>query len=208
MAGITKIKTRAGIEVVKRTGPDGKERYTSFHVKLVEKLGEVTLTQLRVVAEESREMILDKLFAGSARFPGSRVVSRPPPGSARRLDIPTSDRRPYRHAPLADSTVARKAALDQDGRRLIATGEYAYGIEVFRGTKNGKRYYTVRPKPGKHIDSGVTHRVLAAFHEFGTSKMPARPHWGPVLRVVKRIMDTSRPDIRAEALRLALRGAR
>jgi len=206
MAGLKHIKTRDGVEVVKRTGPDGKERITSFHITLFKKLEEATLTQLRVLAEESREMILDKLFAGSARFPGKRVVSRPP--QLRRSDIPTSERRPYRHPPLADSTVTKKANAQQDGRRLIATGAYVEGIEVFRGSKNGVPYYTVRPKPGKHPDAGVTHRVLAAFHEFGTSKMPARPHWGPVLRVLRRVMEQRGPEVRAEAMRLALREAR
>jgi len=206
MAGITHIRTRDGVEVVKRTGPDGRERITSFHITLFKKLEEATLTQIRILAEESREMIVDKLFAGSARFPGTRVVSRPP--QLRRPDIPTSDRRPYRHAPLADRTVADKVDAEQDGRRLIATGAYVYGIQVFRGMKKGKPYYTVRPKPGKHPNAGVTHRVLAAFHEFGTSKMPARPHWGPVLRVLRRVMEQRGPEVRAEAMRLALREAR
>lgn len=198
-----KLTTREGRELVKRTGPDGKELIESFHIRLYRRLEEMTAVQLRVIAEESREMVLDRLYAAKPQAPGAATVARPE--RERRPDIPTADRKPFRHAPLAPSTVERKAAADQDGRKLIASGEYTYGIEVFKGTENGVTYYTVRPKPGKHPDAGVTHRVLAAFHEFGTSKMPKRPHWGPVLAVVKDIVKKRRKKIRADALRKALR---
>jgi hypothetical protein len=197
------MTTREGRELVTRTGPNGKPIIESFHLRLYKKLAEATAVQLRVIAEESREMVLDKLYAARPQPPGAAVLPRPP--QERRPDIPSAERRPFRHAPLAPRTVDRKADAGQDGRKLIATGEYTYGIEVFKGTAGGETYYTVRPKPGMHPEAGVTHRVLAAFHEFGTSKMSKRPHWGPVLAAVKAIVATRRKKIRAEALRKALR---
>ena len=202
MAGL-KMSSREGRELVTRVGPDGKPIIESFHLRLYRRLAEATAVQLRVIAEESREMVVDRLYAARPQRPGQVVVDRPP--IARREDIPIADRAPFRHAPLAPSTVKKKNDAEQDGRKLIATGDYTYGIEVFKGTEKGETYYTVRPKPGKHPDAGVTHRVLAAFHEFGTSKMPKRPHWGPVLRAVKGVVDSKRKSIKAEALRKALR---
>jgi hypothetical protein len=198
-----KLTTREGRELVTRTGPDGKPIIESFHLRLYKQLADATAVQLRVIAEESREMVLDKLYAARAQAPGVASVVQPP--QTRRADIPTAERKPFRHTPLAKETVERKAEAEQDGRKLIATGAYTAGIEVFKGTQGGDIYYTVRPKPGKHPEAGVTHRVLAAFHEFGTSTIPKRPHWGPVLRVVKSILRSKRKSIRAEALRKALR---
>jgi len=203
---MARIKTSEGVEVVTRTGPDGRERITSFHADLYKQLEGATATQLRVLAEESRELILDKLYNGTSRPPGRRRVPRPE--RMRRPEIPTSERRPYRHKALAESTVQDKARAELDGRRLIATGEYTYGIEVFRGKRAGSVYYIVRPKPGQHSRAGVTHRVLAAFHEFGTSQIPARPHWRPVLRVVRDELRNRRDEVRAVALRTAIRGRR
>ena len=199
-------KTRDGIEVVRRTGPDGRPIIESFHARLYEQLAEAGLVQIRVLAEESREMILDKLYEGNVRPPGQASVPRPP--RMRRSDIPTSERKPFKLRALADTTVKKKAAAGRDGRRLIESGEYTYGIEVFRGTKNGVPYYIVRPKPGKHSEAGVTHRVLAAFHELGTRTTPKRPHWGPVLRVMKRTLMERGPDVKAAALRAAVRGVK
>jgi hypothetical protein len=198
-----KLTSREGRELVTRTGPDGKPVIESFHLRLHRRLEEATAVQLRVIAEESREMVLDRLYGARPQPPGQAAEPRPP--LLRRPDVPTSERAPFRHAPLAPDTVARKAREGQDGRKLIATGAYTYGIEVFRGTEGGRIYYTVRPKPGNHPDAGVPHRVLAAFHEYGTSTTPKRPHWGPVLRAVKAIVDKRRKSIRAEALRKALR---
>jgi hypothetical protein len=203
VAELTKTITREGRELVVRTDPNGKKVIKSFHLRLYKKLGEATTVQIRVLAEESREMVLDRLNAARPQPPGQLFVERPP--RKRRPNIATSERRPYRHAPLAPDTVARKDKNEQDGRKLIATGVYTHGIEVFKGTERGVIYYIVRPKPGKHPEAGVTHRVLAAFHEFGTSTIPKRPHWGPVLTVVRNILKKRRKSIRAEALRKALR---
>ena len=199
------VSRRAGTTTITRT-VNGREVIAGFHVRVVEETMRATLTQMRVLAEESRELIIDKLMAAKPQRPGKIAVDRPE--RLRRRNMPTVDRRPFRHRALAASTVRGKASAEEDGRKLIATGAYIEGIEVFKGMKNGKAYYTVRPKPGMHPDAGVTHRVLAAFHEFGTSTMPARPHWRPVLRIVKRELRRMGREARAVGLREAIRGAR
>jgi hypothetical protein len=176
----------------------------AFHIVAYEQLRAIGLVQIRILAEESRELVLDKLYGQTPQAPGQVRVARPRP--LRRSDIPTIDRRPANLRKLADRTVQDKASAEQDGRKLIRTGAYTYGIEVFKGSKGGVTYYTVRPKPGKHPDrKQLTHRVLAAMHEFGTKKMPKRPHWGPALRTVKRVLRERGADTRAEALRRAIR---
>lgn len=203
---MARLTTREGIEVVTRTGPDGREIIDSFIIRLVEATREATLTQLRVLAEESRELILDRLYGQTPQRPGQVRVDRPRP--LRRSEIPFADRRPASLRRLAERTVEDKVRKREDGRKLIATGEYTYGIEVFKGKRQGETYYTVRPKPGLHPTRRIPHRILAALHEFGTSRMPKRPHWGPVLRVVERVLRERGPDVRAVALRTAIREVR
>lgn len=203
MANRVKLTSREGRELVTRTDPNGKEIIESFHLRLYRKLEEATATQQRVLAEESREMVLGRLYAARPQPPGVAAIPRPP--QLRRPDIPTAERRPFRHAPLAPETVKRKAEEGDDGRKLIEKGEYTYGIEVRKGTENGETYYIVRPKPGVHPGSNVTHRVLAAFGEYGTRNQPKRPHWGPTLAKVKELIESRRKTIKAEALRKAVR---
>ena len=187
---------------------DGKpvRRVEGFIPNIPQATVEATAVQLRILAQESRELVIDKLYAGTARPPGRARIDRPP-RTAQRSDIPGNPRRPFRHPALADATVERKAREDKDGRRLIAEGDYTYGIEVFKGERDGMVYYIVRPKPAPHR-SGVSHRVLAAIHEFGTSTIPPRPHWGPVFRIVSQELARRGPDVLAEALRRAIRERR
>ena len=206
MAGLTRLRTRDGVQLVTRTGPDGRERAESFHIVAFEQLRGATVTAIRILAEESRELILDRLYAQRPQAPGQARIERPKP--LRRSDIPFVERRAANLRRLADRTVEDKAAAEQDGRKLIKSGEYTYGIEVFKSKRSGQIYYTVRPKPGPHPERGITHRVLAAMHEFGTSKMPKRPHWGPALRTLKRVMRARGLDARAVALRQAIRRVR
>ena len=79
---------------------------------------------------------------------------------------------------------------------------------MFKGKQGNTVYYTIRPKPGKHPTSELTHRVLAAMLEFGTRKMPKRPHWTPALKITKRVLRERGPEVRAVALRKAIREAR
>jgi len=167
---------------------------------------EASATQLRVVAEEGRELLLDRLFAADPQAPAQIIANRPP--KERRPEIPGAVRGPFSHRPLTQAWVSRKAREGLDGRKLIATGDYMEGIEVFRGVQQESGvYYMVRPARRKHRPSGLTLRRIARIHEFGSATIgiPARPHWGPVTRDVIRRARQLGPTVRAVALRRALR---
>lgn len=183
---------------------------------------EATAVQMRVLAEEGRELIVQKLYAGpvgvaqtpAGRVAGARVVPEPAP--LRRPDLGGEERRPFRHEPLAPATIAKKVRLDRDGRKLIEGGDYTYGIEVVKTEQRESGVvYRVRPAARQHVgadpNSGpISSRMLARVHEFGSARhhIPARPHWGPAIRAVRRKFERLPADIKAEALRLALREIR
>ena len=75
--------------------------------------------------------------------------------------------------------------------------------------------YIIRPRPVRHQgfdpNSGpITLKQLARTLELGSARhnIPARPHWGPVIRATIRRMNQLPANIRAEALRNALKGLR
>lgn len=165
---------------------------------------DVTATSSRVLSEEGRELLLDRLFAAAPQAPARRRVQRPP--RIRRASPELGTRRPFPHTPLSVPYVKRKARENLDGRKLIATGEYVEAIEVFRGEQRyGGVYYMVRLRSGRHY-SGLTYNELARILELGSAaqKLPARPHWGPTVRAVVTRFRQFRPDIQAAVLRQAL----
>ena len=176
---------------------------------------DATVTQLRVIAEETREMIIDKLMAAEPQAPGTIIVPRP--RRKRRAGGELADRTPYDHEPLKDWYAKKKARLELDGRKLIASGDYIRGIEVFKGKQASGVYYMVRPEDRLHVPvpglSGtkpIMLKRLARVLEFGSAKhkVPPRPHWRPVLRAIMGRFRFLRRTIRAEALRLALKRLR
>lgn len=165
-----------------------------------------TAVQFRVLAEEARELLLDRIFASRLDPPGRKVVPRPP--LARRPDIPGVPRRPFPHRPLSAKHRQRKFRRGEDGRILLATGDYVSGIEVFRGEqKIGGVYYMVRPAPRIHKPSGLPLKQIARILELGSARhrIPARPHWGPTTRDVIRMFERQTELVRAKVLRTALR---
>lgn len=176
-----------------RTGPE-----------MARSMVEATTVQIRILAQEARELIIDKLFAAAPQAPAQATVSRPQQEAPGRL---AGDRRPYRHVRLTDKHVQKKARDGEDGRKLIATGDYVAGIEVFRGEQASGVYYIVRPEAREHVPSGMTLSLLARVHEYGSArhKIPPRPHWGPAIRAVIAAMPARVARVRAEALRRTLR---
>ena len=176
---------------------------------------EATAVQLRVMAEEARELIVGRLYASHPQPPGLALLSAPP--VARVPGIEAVDRTPARYRSLTREHVARKlhAQPPQDGRYLIATGDYLDGIEVKKGKRpDGGPYYMVRLQPRKHFiapdsttSKPITLLLLARVHEFGSRRwnIPARPHWRPALRDIKFRFQRLRRTIRAAALRASLR---
>lgn len=167
---------------------------------------EATAVQLRVLAEESRELILDRLFAAKPQAPAKEKVRRPP---RKRPSMRTAPRIPFKkHRALTQKWIQRKAEDSMDGRKLIATGDYVRGIEVKKATQaGGGVYYYVRPADRKHRPSGIMLTKLARVHEFGSRKhkIPPRKHWGPAVNDIRRSLAGHAADIRADALRRLLR---
>jgi hypothetical protein len=182
---------------------------------------EATVEQLRVLAEEARELIQDRIFGQTPQEPGQAVLARP--RVFRASNIPTITRTPARLTRLARRTVLFKARARRprlDGRKLLATGDYiARGIEVYRGEQpsGGGVYFMVRPAQRPHVpgphgahSKPINLSLLAKVHEFGSAahRIPARPVWGPSVRTLVQLMRRMRPSIRAEALRRAARQVR
>jgi len=194
-----------------------KVRKVSNLISLARSSMEATAHQNRVLAEETRELIIDRLMAAVPQPPGRATAERPP---RLRQGPPTVPRSPYRHRKLKKATVRRKARLGLDGRKLIESGELIDGIEVFRGVEKRQPYYMVRMAPRKHKGSqsptaeergrgphDITLNWLMRRHEFGTSRMPARPVWRPTARDIMAYWqsDPFRHQVKAAALRAALR---
>jgi hypothetical protein len=201
---MAKVRVTHSIRIGRRTLP----------VKKVPQLGplvarsmvQATAPQLRVLAEESRELIRDRLFAAVPQAPGRVVVARPP--ISRAPNIPPVTRNAARLQRLSRRAVRTKVRRGEDGRILIATGDaFANGIEVFQGKQASGVYYMVRPEQRTHLPSGMQLSALFKLHEKGSArrKIPARPVWGPALRQIIAMFRAQRERIRAEALRLVLR---
>lgn len=169
---------------------------------------EASRDQLRILAQETRELILDRIYAARPQPPAVEVVDRP--RVLQRQDLPFAARRPYKHTPLAQSTVESKAREGNDGRPLIETGALTEAIEVFEGEQSGVKYYLVRVRPGQHRGSvTVDYNKLMRIHEFGSraAGVPARPVWRPALAEIKKVWDSLayKRFVKAEAFRLLLR---
>ena len=86
----------------------------------------------------------------------------------------------FRHQPLKIAYRNRKIKQGLDPRTLIATGEY---VNHIRARKINATTYTVGVPNTIHSPSGLPYRSLARIHEFGTDKIPARPHWRPMASI-------------------------
>jgi|DewCreStandDraft_5_1066085.scaffolds.fasta_scaffold24393_2 ribosomal protein S30 len=90
--------------------------------------------------------------------------------------------------PLSKAYLRRKIRLGYDKRILIASGQYIDSIYVYRSDKA----YVVGVRPRIHMgakglsEGGMKMSLLAKWLEFGTRKMPARPHWRPAFFYVRK----------------------
>lgn len=173
---------------------------------------EASAEQSRVLAEETRELIIDKLLAAAPDAPGTnKIVPKPKRQGAVRADIPVSERKPYKHLPLAKRTIRNKIGRDEDARKLLATGDYIEGIEVRRFDVPGIGVmWGVGMADRDHEPSGLPLVVIAKILEGGSAKakVPARPHWRTAWRNIKRRIREKGLEVQAEGLRRALRAAR
>lgn len=191
------------------------KRVPAFMPILMEAAMEAGAVQLRVISEEARELLIDRIFAAA---PQVTTGLHPPQLTAERPDRLRQAKIKIRRGPfnpplaaLAEDYANRKAREGADGRILLALGDYVKGIEVFKGQqKEGGVYYMVRPEQREHEPTGVLLSKLARWLEGGTSRMAPRPHWAPVLKQIKAHLNDRkvRRDVRAAALRLALQEIR
>lgn len=108
------------------------------------------------------------------------------------------ERQLYDWKPLSPKYRRFKERHGLDPRILIATHDYLDGIGV-RRLKDGSVYVGVKRR--RHKPSGLMLERLARIHEFGTrnKRVPARPHWRPVLSVIKRDLKQTRADLKTVA---------
>ena len=99
------------------------------------------------------------------------------------------DFRSFHQNPLSARWLAKKHAAGADLRVMIATGTYVSTIRTFMRRASGGGYrFRIGFAPNQHarnLDRTVSPLLLsdlAAIHENGTGKVPARPHWQPYLR--------------------------
>ena len=90
----------------------------------------------------------------------------------------------FDHEPLNPGYLVRKIFKGLDPRILMATTEYIDKIGVYEDP-SGSRYVGIPDEKHEPPEGGgpaVDLKDLAKWLEFGTIKMPARPHFGPVHR--------------------------
>lgn len=95
---------------------------------------------------------------------------------------------------LSPRWLARKAAKGADDRTMIATGNYVSQIKVFRKPTRGGVQFRVGFSPSakaRDLDGNtqdITLDRVARTLEHGSEKarIPARPHWEPHLKVMRK----------------------
>lgn len=100
----------------------------------------------------------------------------------------------FGHRPLNPAYRMGKVRARLDPRILIATGEYleSFTVEDLSSREHQERHgiegpgFVVGVRDGIHSGSRLPYRVMARIHEFGTSRIPARPHWRPMSAIYRR----------------------
>lgn len=90
----------------------------------------------------------------------------------------------YGHAPLNPLYRKRKKRHGLDTRILIATGAYVASIEARR---QNKHQWIIAPRPGaSHGRRAMS--TIGLWLEYGTRRMPARPHFRPEAAKLRKEM--------------------
>lgn len=90
----------------------------------------------------------------------------------------------FKLAPLTKHYLRRKVREGYDRRILMRSSEYVDSIQIF---KQGRRIWGVGiPVRKKSHKKTLEMWKLAHYLEYGTKRMPARPHWRPVIAWVEK----------------------
>ena len=88
--------------------------------------------------------------------------------------------------PLNPEYKAWKIRKGLDHRIFIAYGYYLDSIKTYQSGQD----WVVGVDPFRiHIKTGIRMKKLARYLEYGTSKMPPRPHWRPAYEYVRKHID-------------------
>jgi hypothetical protein len=119
--------------------------------------------------------------------------------------------RAFDEVPLAPSTVERKDRKGLDPRTMVATGHYVSSIRVFKlrdMAGGGHRFFighgaqdVALDEDGNRTDTSL--RLVARVQEYGSSRVPSRPHWTPHLRRLQRELPGVARAVRRAILRSA-----
>lgn len=177
-------------------------KFGQIMTAVVDEVVKASAIHLRVIAQASADILVNKIFAQPER--GNSVAQRPAPLSSGAGVKGGTQPFPFKRLNKAYARFKFRRGLD--GRILLASGDYINAIEVFRSdTKEANVTYRVRLKPGTHR-SGMTFNKLGLIHEFGSArrKIPARPHWRPVGADVLKRFSKLPQSVTAEGIRKAL----
>jgi len=179
-----------------------------FLTTLAESQVQATIPQMRNIAYETRDLLIDKALAGDPQgrprilargdFPIARTRGRRLPRGPFPFD---RDRR----LKLDPDYVDWKVRKGYDPRPLLARGDYFRAIMVFESRTKKGATFEVRLKRGRSTRTRIPFSVLWRWLEFGNSVTKPRPHWRPTARIVAQALKRMPEDIRAQALRDALR---
>lgn len=95
--------------------------------------------------------------------------------------------------PLRAAYRMSKIRRGLDPRMLLATHEYvnSIGLQWIKESGDGLEVYVGVPNVD-HSDARMPMAQLGRIHEYGSSNIPSRPHWGPVWR---RWLPRSKQDV-------------
>jgi len=177
----------------------------------------------RADEEELREPPLERLVELDPKL--RNAVRRP------RVFLPKRSTRPFirkplpfKHTPLTVEYLKKKVREGKDPRILLSTGDYVQGIQVKKRRvppRQDRVVYVVGMANRPHRYSGIPLPKLARLHEYGASRyqvplfgdpdkkvditIPARPHWRPVMRTIRRVLQDVGLSVRARSLETAVR---
>jgi hypothetical protein len=104
-----------------------------------------------------------------------------------RLVVAEINSQPFWWEPLNETYRSQKDRAGLNTEMLKATEEYVQSIGI-QEARRGKNSFSIRiGVPNRvHASSNLNFNDLGRIHEFGTQRIPARPHWGPVMNRWKK----------------------